>query len=150
MSRLTRCKCLGEAIKYSRQPKLEVTASPGLNSWARDSMTSPTAPPSSGLPNSNGGTYDFPAFMRPRMYGSTDMKRLRTSTCWSCSGSSSVCARVKLSAVGIRLGREASRISRLVIFDIKMLIGSAPRRPNEPRANHDKQNPVRQEKHVKQ
>ena len=32
-------------MKYSRQPKLEVTASPGLNSLARDSMTSPTAPP---------------------------------------------------------------------------------------------------------
>jgi hypothetical protein len=24
-------------------------------------------PPSSGLPNSNGGIYDFPSFMRPRM-----------------------------------------------------------------------------------
>jgi len=44
-----------------------MTAWVGLNSLARDSMTSPTAPPSSGLPNSNGGTYDFPSFMRPRM-----------------------------------------------------------------------------------
>ena len=40
----------GEAMKYSRQPKLDVTTSPGLKSGARDSMTSPTAPPSSGLP----------------------------------------------------------------------------------------------------
>jgi len=30
-------------MKYSRQPKLEVTTSPGLNCPARDSMTSPTA-----------------------------------------------------------------------------------------------------------
>jgi hypothetical protein len=71
------------AMKYSCQPRLEVTASPGLSSLASDSMTTPTAPPSSGFPNSKGGTYDFPSFMRPRMYGSTDMKRLRTSTCWS-------------------------------------------------------------------
>jgi len=34
-------------MKYSRQPQLETTASPGRNSWARDSMT---APPSRGLP----------------------------------------------------------------------------------------------------
>src|SRR5208282_2026101 len=46
------------------------------------------------------------------------MKRLRTSTCWSGSGSNSVCARIKLAAVGIPLGREASRISRLEISDI--------------------------------
>src|ERR1039458_6673996 len=101
-------------MKDSRQPKLEVTASPGLNSPARDSTTSPTAPPLSGLPNSNGGTYDFPSFMRPRMYGSTDIKRLRTSPSRSCSGCSSVRARVKLSAVGSPLGREVSRISRLI------------------------------------
>src|ERR1019366_378601 len=49
--------------------KVEVTASPTRNSLARDSTTSPTAPPSSGLPNSNGGTYDCPSFMRPRVYG---------------------------------------------------------------------------------
>src|ERR1035437_8376320 len=80
------------------------------------------------------------------------MKRLRTSTCWSCSGSSSVRARVKLAAVGNPLGREASRISRLEIIDIKikMLIGGAPRRTHEPRANHEKQNPVRQPKHIEQ
>src|ERR1035437_8021061 len=40
-------------MKYSRQPRLEVTASPTRNSLVRDSTTSPTAPPSNGLPNSN-------------------------------------------------------------------------------------------------
>ena len=30
-------------MKHSRQPNLEVTASPGLNSLTRDSITSPTA-----------------------------------------------------------------------------------------------------------
>src|ERR1039458_3730817 len=39
-------------MKHSRQPKLEVTASPGLNSPARDSMTSPTAHPATQHPTS--------------------------------------------------------------------------------------------------
>ena len=108
-------------MQYSRQPKLETTISPGLNSRARDSMTSPTAPPSSGLPNWKGGTYDFPSFMRPRMYGSTDIKRLRTSTSRSFSGSESVHTNVKLSAVGIPLGREARQTSRLVSLDINII-----------------------------
>src|SRR5208337_2411627 len=109
-------------MKYSRQPKLEVTASPGLNSLVRDSMTSPTAPPCSGLPISKGGTYDFPLFMRPRMYGSTDRKRLRTSTCPSWGGASSICAKVKSVAVGIPRGREAKRTSRLAVFGIKQCV----------------------------
>src|ERR1017187_249822 len=41
-------------------PRLEVTASPTRNSLARDSTTSPTAPPSSGLPNSNVGDVRLP------------------------------------------------------------------------------------------
>jgi len=49
------------------------------------------------------------------------MKRLRTSTCWVRRGSGSTYASVKLAAVGIPLGREASRISRLATFDIKMV-----------------------------
>src|ERR1039458_4220707 len=43
------------------------------------------------------------------------MKRLRTSTCSSCSGASSARARTKLAATGLPLGREARRISRLII-----------------------------------
>jgi hypothetical protein len=42
------------------------------------------------------------------------MKRFRTKTAWSRSGFSSIRARVKLAAVGMPLGREASRISRLI------------------------------------
>src|ERR1039457_5850998 len=89
-------------------------------------MTSPTAPPSSGLPISKGGTYDFPSFMRPRIYGSTDIKRLRTSTSWSFSGSEAAHAKVKLAVVGIPVGRDARQISRLVSFDIDNLVLHAP------------------------
>ena len=46
----------GEAMKQSRQPRFEVTMSPGLKFSARDSRTSPTAPPSSGRPRPNGAT----------------------------------------------------------------------------------------------
>lgn len=105
----------GTATKASRQPKRDTTTSPGLNSVARDSTTSPTAPPSSALLSSKGGTYDFPSFIRPRMYGSTDMNRCRTSTCSASSGGSVTTANVKLAAVGMPLGREARRISRLVV-----------------------------------
>src|SRR5438876_8745477 len=53
--------------------------------------------------------------MRPRMYGSTDMYVLRTSTWPSEGAGSSTRASEKLSADGQPLGREASRISRDVI-----------------------------------
>ena len=50
--------------------------------------------------------------MRPRMYGSTDMNVLRTSTSPSASAGSSTVATSKLSCVGQPLGREARRTSR--------------------------------------
>src|ERR1035441_3159372 len=46
------------------------------------------------------------------------MKRLRTSTSRSFSGSSSVRTRVKLVAAGTPSGRDANRTSRLVSFDM--------------------------------
>src|ERR1035437_10042671 len=46
------------------------------------------------------------------------MKRLRTSTSRSCSGSSSVRTRVKLVAAGSPSGRDANRTSGLVSFDM--------------------------------
>ena len=49
----------------------------GDASGVADATTSPTAPPSSASSSSNGGTYDFTSFIRPRMYGSTDMHWLR-------------------------------------------------------------------------
>jgi hypothetical protein len=55
------------------------------------------------------------------MYGSTDMKRFRTSASPSFSGSDSVHASEKLAAVGIPLGREARRISRLVSLDMNIV-----------------------------
>jgi len=57
----------------SRQPRLLLTMSPSLKLGLRERSTRPTAPPSSGSPSLNGGEYDFTSFMRPRIYGSTDM-----------------------------------------------------------------------------
>jgi hypothetical protein len=108
--------------KCSRQPKLDSTTSPGFSAGERDSTTSPTAPPSSALPSWKGGTYDFASFMRPRMYGSTDMYRLRTSTWPSASSGSSTVASWKFSAVGQPCGREARRISRVEVVGMAAMM----------------------------
>ena len=80
-------------------------------------------------PNSNGGTYDFPSSMRPRMYGSTDIKRLRTTTSWSFGGCRVVFATTKLDAAGIPVGRETNRTSRP--WKICILVEQAARRMSE-------------------
>ena len=76
----------------------------------------PIAPPSSGSPSRNGGTYDFTSFIRPRMYGSTDMNRLRTRTSPSASSGCSPSVSAKLAAVGQPEGREARTIWRGMEF----------------------------------
>src|SRR4051812_12035768 len=52
--------------------------------------------------------------MRPRMYGSTDMNVLRTTSRPSAGSATSVSASSKSDGWGSPFGREASRISRLV------------------------------------
>src|SRR3954452_17155725 len=52
--------------------------------------------------------------MRPRMYGSTDMNVLRTTSSPSAGSATSVSATAKSDGCGAPTGREASRISRLV------------------------------------
>ena len=71
--------CEAGSTAISRQPRPCTTWSPTAMSGEFDSMTSPTAPPARGSPIWNGGTYDFTSFIRPRMYGSTDMNRLATT-----------------------------------------------------------------------
>ena len=83
-----------------------------MSSGERDSVTVPTAPPSSGSPSRNGGTYDFTSFIRPRMYGSTDMNMLRTRTCPGASSGWSDSVSAKLAAVGHPEGRETRTIWR--------------------------------------
>ena len=78
-------------------------------------ITVPTAPPSSGLSTWKGGTYDFTSFIRPRMYGSTDMTVLATRISPSCNGGRSTSTSRKLSGVGAPLGREARWISRVLL-----------------------------------
>jgi hypothetical protein len=55
--------------------------------------------------------------MRPRIYGSTDMKRLRTRTWPSEGDGTSVRTREKLSGVGQPFGRDARWISLDVIME---------------------------------
>ncbi len=96
----------------SRQPELCSTVAPNGTSGDFDAITVPIAAPSSGLPTSNGGTYDFASFMRPRMYGSTDISVFFTSTSPSPGGPTSAVASAKFASVGSPCGRDASRISR--------------------------------------
>src|SRR5256885_8133927 len=49
--------------------------------------------------------------MRPRMYGSTEMNRLRTSACRSPGGGTSTSTTAKFSGVGHPFGRDARRTS---------------------------------------
>ena len=72
----------------------------------------PTAPPVSGSPSANGGTYDRVSFIRPRMYGSTETKALRTCTSPAPGSETSTSASSKSEGTGAPLGREARRISR--------------------------------------
>ena len=44
------------AVKASRQPNMSSTRSPALKFGSLEAVTSPTAPPCSALPISNGGT----------------------------------------------------------------------------------------------
>ena len=64
----------------SRQPRSWTTQVPSGSASDADATTWPTAPPVSGSPSANGGTYERTSFMRPRMYGSTETNVLRTST----------------------------------------------------------------------
>ncbi len=57
-----------------------LTIAPSLILGWLDFTTWPMARPSMGLPTSKEGAYDLRSLMRPRMYGSTDTHRLRTST----------------------------------------------------------------------
>src|SRR5262249_14392668 len=56
--------------------------------------------------------------MRPRMYGSTDRKVLRTRISPSAIGDDCTSAISKLSGVGQPLGREARRTSRVSVSDM--------------------------------
>ena len=64
----------------SRQPRSWTTQVPTGHRSFREATTCPTAPPVSGSPSANGGTYDRVSFIRPRMYGSTETNALRTTT----------------------------------------------------------------------
>jgi hypothetical protein len=100
-------------IACSRQPRSCNTVAPAGISGTRDATTVPTAAPVSGSPSANGGTYDFASFMRPRMYGSTDISVFFTSSSPSPGGPTSACASEKFASAGSPLGRLASLISRL-------------------------------------
>src|SRR3954470_22328443 len=111
----TTCAAPAGTTAYSRQPRLCSTRAPVATPSAPEATTSPTAPPSSGASISNGGTYERPSFMRPRMYGSTDMNSLRTSSSPSPGSGTSASARRKSLSRGSPCGRAASRISRLAV-----------------------------------
>ena len=78
----------------------------------------------------NGGTYDFTSFIRPRMYGSTDMNTLRTRT-WPGPGAGTLDLdeRGSSPASGKPCGREASWISRLAVSVVRLSAVGAQRRP---------------------
>src|SRR3954465_8952398 len=73
--------CAASRTATSRQPALVITSAPSGTSGERDSTTLPTAPPCIVSPISHGAAYDGPSRIRPRMYGSTDMASIRTTTC---------------------------------------------------------------------
>ena len=91
------------------------TLAPTGTEASPEATTVPTAPPSSGAPTWNGGTYDLASFIRPRMYGSTDRTSLRTSTCPGPGSGNSRSTRRKCSALGVPLGRAARWNSRAVL-----------------------------------
>src|ERR1700681_4636218 len=97
----------------SRQPWSCSTVAPTGISETREATTVPIAAPLSGSPTTNGGTYDLTSFIRPRMYGSTDISVFLTRISPSPGGPTSAVAKAKLSPDGSPLGRLASRISRL-------------------------------------
>src|SRR3954470_878600 len=111
----TTCAAPAGTTAYSRQPRLCSTRAPVATPSALEATTSPTAPPSSGAPIANGGTYERASFMRPRMYGSTDIHSLRRSSSPSPGSGTSASARRKSLSRGSPRGRRASWISRLAV-----------------------------------
>src|SRR5579884_1378881 len=128
--------CLAGSTAYSRQPSMCCTVDPSGTSGLRDATTVPIADPCSGSPTANGGTYDFASFIRPRMYGSTDIIVLRTRTSPSPGGATLAVASAKLASVGSPDGRDARRISRLATAPLVVLMPhpSPPRQASLPRS----------------
>src|SRR5205085_7560343 len=63
-----------------------------------------------------GAAYELASFIRPRMYGSTDMTRLRTSTSPSRGSRTSVSVSRKSSGTGQPRGRRTSCHSRETVI----------------------------------
>ncbi|CAK7284966.1 hypothetical protein SGPA1_30839 [Streptomyces misionensis JCM 4497] len=121
--------CSAPTTAYSRQPRGCSTWSPTEMPSARDSITSPTAPPCIALPSSNGATYDFWALIRPRMYGSTERYVFRTSTWPSRGAGSGDSTSAKSSGFGQptgRLSRCHSRLTVVVVIAESLSFTSVP------------------------
>ena len=125
-ARSTRAPAQGRGRRARRRPRAPARASRGCATThepsskrpLRDAMTCPTAPPVSGSPSANGGTYDFASFIRPRMYGSTDMNAFRISTSPSAGSGTSTSTSAKSVGCGTPRGRAARWISRLVGMEV--------------------------------
>ncbi|GAA3495987.1 hypothetical protein GCM10019016_030880 [Streptomyces prasinosporus] len=65
---------------------------------------------------------ECPSFIRPRMYGSTDIQVLRTRISPSPGSGTSVVAGTKFSGVGSPTGRAARRISREVVVVVSVVV----------------------------
>src|SRR5580765_942655 len=99
---------------YSCTPNVPYTSSPTANPGCAEAATRPTAPARMTAPISTGGTYEAPAFIQPRMAGSTDRCETATTNCPSAgSGTSSVVSDQSV-ARGSPEGRAARRTWRLV------------------------------------
>src|SRR5665647_437501 len=95
---------------YSRQPRSCRTMSPAARSGDCEATTSPTDRPVITAPSAKGGTYDLASRMRPRMYGSTEMKRLWTRT-WPGPGSGTA---TSTTAKSLCLGSPRGRATRWI------------------------------------
>src|SRR3954463_729708 len=107
----------------SRQAASVRTSEPSGSSGAREATTRPTAPPLITPPTSHGGAYEGPERIRPRMYGSTDITTIRTTTCPSAGSGRGTSTSSKSSGGGFPCGRAARCHSRVVAAILRSCIG---------------------------
>src|SRR5919112_1955577 len=116
----------------SRQAASVRTSEPSGSSGAREATTRPTAPPFITSPTSHGGAYDGPDRIRPRMYGSTDITTIRTTTCPSAGSGRGTSTSRKSSGVGSPCGRVARCHSRVVAAILRSCIRRGRAAPSLP------------------
>ena len=99
---------------YSCTPNVPYTSSPAANPGCAEAVTRPTAPARMTAPISTGGTYEAPAFIQPRMAGSTDRCETATTNCPSAGSGTSSAVSDQSVLRGSPDGRAASRTWWLV------------------------------------